>query len=73
MTSNLDIQALLAEAQREVGRFEWGGTFADYLRMVSENPSVSRLSHRLIYDTIINEISGRILNSKVCKMEQTRA
>ena len=55
MTSNLNIEALLAEAQREVGRFEWGGTFADYLRMVSENPSVSRLSHRLIYDTIINE------------------
>ena len=52
MTSKLAIEDLLGESEREVGRFAWDGTFADYLRMVVEDPSVSRLSHKLVYDAI---------------------
>ncbi len=55
MTSKLSIEAILAESEREVTRFDWQGTFADYLRMVIRNPSLSRLSHALVYDAIMAE------------------
>ena len=45
---------LLKEAEREIGRYEWEGTFADYLGIVSDDASVSRLSHKLIYDSIVS-------------------
>ena len=50
--SKVPIDELLAEAEREAGRFTWEGTFADYLRMVVQNPTLSRLSHRLVYEAI---------------------
>ena len=53
MTSETTINDLLAEAEREVGRFTWEGTFADYLRMVTEDASLSRLSHKLVYDAVV--------------------
>ena len=46
---------LLKEAEREIGRYEWEGTFADYLGIVSDDSSVSRLSHKLIYDSIVSD------------------
>ncbi len=49
----LPTEEFLREAEREVGRFDWEGTFADYLRMVSENPFITRLSHHLVYDAIL--------------------
>ena len=52
MSSKLSIEAILTESEREVGRFAWDGTFADYLRMVIQNPALSRLSHSLIHDAI---------------------
>ena len=52
MTSKPSIENLLREVDQELGRFTWEGTFADYLRMVADNPSVSRLSHKLIYSAI---------------------
>jgi len=55
MTSKLSIEDLLVESEREAGRFAWNGSFAQYLRMVSENPSVARLSHHLLYDAIVAE------------------
>ncbi len=55
MTSKLSIQNLLAQSESEFGRFAWEGTFADYLAMVCRDPSVSRLSHALIYDAILAE------------------
>ena len=58
MTEKPSIDVLLAEAEREVGRFDWEGTFADYLRAVSEYPSVSRLSHKLVHDAITAEGVG---------------
>ena len=54
-TQQLPIDSLLSEAEMEVGRFDWEGTFADYLRMVSDLPSITRLSHKLIYDAIITQ------------------
>ena len=53
MTTKPSLEDLLAECEREVGRFAWEGTFADYLRMVSENPRLSRLSHEIVYDAIV--------------------
>ena len=53
MLTNTRVGELLVEAEQEVGRLEWEGTFADYLDMVIKTPSVSRLSHKLIYDAII--------------------
>ena len=46
---------LLVEAEMEVGRFAWEGTFADYLQRVIDDPSISRLSHKLVYDSILAE------------------
>ena len=55
MSSKLSIESILTESEREVGRFAWDGTFADYLRMVIQNPALSRLSHSLIHDAILAE------------------
>ena len=52
MTTDLSIEAILQESEREAGRYTWDGTFADYLKMVVESPSRSRLSHALVYDAI---------------------
>ena len=55
MSTKLSIDAILAESEQEVGRFAWEGSFADYLRMVIQNPSLSRLSHSLVHDAILAE------------------
>ena len=52
MTTKLSVQDLLAEAEREAGRYAWEGTFSEYLAMVAEKPSLARLSHKLVYDAI---------------------
>ena len=54
MTHKASIEGFLSEIERESDRFVWNGTFADYLRMVIDNPSLTRLSHKLIYDAIIS-------------------
>ena len=53
MTSKLSIEAILSESEREASRYTWEGTFADYLRMVIQNPSQSRLSHSLVHEAIM--------------------
>ncbi len=53
MTSQLSIEDILAESEHEVGRFDWEGTFSEYLGMVIDEPSLARLSHSLIHDAII--------------------
>ena len=55
MTSKPSIEQLLADSDRELGRFAWVGTFGDYLRVVTDNPWVSRLSHKLVHDAIMAE------------------
>ncbi len=52
MIAKLSIQDLLADAEKQAGKFSWEGNFADYLRIVGDNPNLSRLSHRLIYDAM---------------------
>jgi len=54
MSSKPSIEDILAESDREAGRFAWEGTFADYLRMVVSDPSRSRLAHSLLYDAILS-------------------
>ena len=55
MNHMLNIDQLLETSKEEFGRYDWSGSFAEYLEMVREDPSVSRLSHRLIYDAILRE------------------
>ncbi len=52
-TNSLPIDEFLKEAEREVGRFDWEGSFADYLEMITNGTAVSRLSHRLVYEAIL--------------------
>ena len=55
LTSKLPVEYLLEEAEREVVKYDWEGTFSDYLHMAIENPGISRLSHQLLYDAIMSE------------------
>ena len=50
--SNPSIKAILAESERTTAQYSWEGTFADYLELVISNPGISRLSHKLIFDSI---------------------
>ena len=52
MTDQTSVNRILDASDREIGRFVWEGTFAQYLEMVIDDPSTSRLSHALIYDAI---------------------
>ena len=54
-TSELRASDLLEEAEREFEKFYWEGTFADYLDLMIETPTNSRLAHRRVYDAIMNE------------------
>lgn len=53
-TTEPQVEDFLAEAEREAGRFQWEGTFADYFRNVTENPSLVRLAHKLVHDAIMS-------------------
>ncbi len=52
MTEELTIEAIISEAESEAAKYSWEGTFSDYLRLVAEDPSRSRLSHAYIHDAI---------------------
>ncbi len=49
----LTVEDILAQSDQEAGRFSWEGTFADYLSMVVDTPSISRLSHATVYEAIV--------------------
>ena len=53
MTGELTVEAIISEAESGATRYWWEGTFKDYLSMVLEAPSKSRLSHAYIYDAIM--------------------
>ena len=53
MTSKQSVREILAESVRVAGQNEWEGTFENYLRLVTDDPQIPRLSHKLIYDSII--------------------
>jgi serine protein kinase len=50
----MDLDNLLAEAERQQERFLWEGTFSQYLRMATDQPNIVRLSHSRIFDMIIS-------------------
>ena len=64
MSSDRQIETLLAECEQEAGRFAWEGTFADYLRMVVKKPSLSSLSHKLVFDAIVAEGVDELPNGR---------
>ncbi len=49
----MDLEQLLEACEQEEERLLWEGTFAQYLRMVTEQTSLARLSHTRIYDMIL--------------------
>ena len=49
----MDLEQLLEAAEQEEQRLLWEGSFAQYLRIVTENPSLARLSHARVYDMIM--------------------
>ena len=53
MTDELTVNAIISQAQSEAVRHSWEGTFEEYLRLVLEDPSKSRLSHAYVYDAIM--------------------
>ena len=55
VTSKSVAYSLLREAEQAAEQYTWEGPFAEYLRMVIENPSVSRLSHKIAYDAILDQ------------------
>ena len=55
MTSKSVADSLLREAEQAAEQYSWEGPFSEYLRMVIENPSVSRLSHKIAYDAILDQ------------------
>ena len=54
MTSKSVADSLLREAEQAAEEYSWEGPFSEYLRMVIDDPSVSRLSHKIIYDSIVD-------------------
>ncbi len=43
---------ILSESEQEAGKYGWEGTFSRYLEMAIANPSLARLSHSLVNDSI---------------------
>lgn len=53
MTAKMSISDILSESDGELGRYSWEGSFGDYLHMVTEKPSLVRLSHKLLYEAAL--------------------
>ena len=51
--TSMSIKEILAASQREAALYEWKGTFADYLAMVVEDPSIVKLAHTRVRDAIL--------------------
>ncbi len=49
----MSIKEILDASERETALYEWKGTFADYLSMVIENPSIAKLAHARVRDAIL--------------------
>lgn len=54
MTSKSVADSLLREAEQAAEEYSWEGPFSEYLRLVIDDPSVSRLSHKIAYDSIVD-------------------
>ena len=49
----MSIDEILAASEREAALHSWKGTFADYLSMVVEDPSIGKLAHARVRDAIL--------------------
>lgn len=49
----MDLEQLLEASEKQEEKLFWEGTFADYLRMATEQVAIARLSHARIYDMIV--------------------
>lgn len=49
----MSIEEILVASEREAALYNWEGTFADYLAMVVENPSIAKLAHARVRDAIL--------------------
>ncbi len=59
----LSISERLKAHCMEEKQFTWAGTFADYLELVKQNPTIANTAHARVYDMIatagIEEVAGR--------------
>lgn len=53
--NTMSIEEILAASEREASLYDWKGTFADYLAMVVENPSLVKFSHARVRDAILTQ------------------
>ena len=60
----ITVSGILAESERETGRYAWEGTFAQYLEMVVARPALARLSHALVYGAISSAGVDQDLNDE---------
>ena len=49
----MSIEEILDASERETALYDWKGTFADYLSMAVENPSIAKLAHARVRDAIL--------------------
>ena len=63
------------ESDRESrGKEKFNGTFLDYLEIIKQNPDVTKLAHKRLYDTIMKdgvEVLKAEDNPRVKKMKWT--
>lgn len=62
---NISVETILAESDQEHGLFSWRGTFADYLQMVVDQPSIARLAHSVVYEAIMSNGSETSADGEV--------
>ena len=46
-------ESLIKMSESESVQFEWKCTFADYFKMVLDNPEITKLSHVLAHEAIV--------------------
>jgi len=53
MAAKVDFSRIIAEDRDAQTEEKWSGTFLEYLDVVKKDPSVSKLAHQRIYDTLM--------------------
>ncbi|MDP8240173.1 MAG: AAA family ATPase [Candidatus Hatepunaea meridiana] len=53
MTAKVDFSKIITEAREARSEEKWNGTFLDYLVLVKSDPTIAKLSHQRIYDTLM--------------------
>ena len=62
----MDLTSKIAALQdyREYEELNWNGTFEDYLKIVRENPKVSRTAYQRVYDMILSYGQEEYIDNK---------